>query len=186
MGLRGVGKLTTILGGVALALQLLGVASTSCCGSRSAGLLRFFAYTFLLLAMAQFGASIFLFVESGNRTEGSRAAWLALADGEQAAVEASRQCCGWLHPREESPQCRWADKGPCGPGIAAKQRDTLVMLGGLMASLAAVELLLFGMGGWLSRALRCQRRQERALEEVRAQRKASLKERNPDLAKLVS
>lgn len=122
--------------------------------------------------MTLFGVGIFLLVESGSRSTAARISWNEFKEDQQAMIEAARRCCGW-EDVAESPQCRWKDKGPCGPSIVTKQRETMVALGAMFASLAAAQLLLFGVTSCLIGAIRRRQREIRALEEAKYQRRSS-------------
>ena len=126
-----------------------------------------------------FGVGIFLLVESGGRNSAARISWNELREEQQATIEAARRCCGWEDVKE-SPQCRWKDKGPCGSLIITKQRETMVSLGAMFASLAAAQLLLFGVTSCLIGAIRRRQREMKALEEAKYQRKNSKTSSNKD------
>lgn len=122
--------------------------------------------------MTIFGVGIFLLVESGGRGTAARIVWNEFKEEQQATIEATRRCCGW-EDVAESPQCRWKEKGACGPSIVAKQRETIVALGAMFASLAAAQLLLFGVTSCLIGSIKRRQREMKALEETKYQRRNS-------------
>lgn len=124
------------------------------------------------MAMTNFGVGIFLLVESGSRVTAARSSWTYYKEDQQATIEATRRCCGW-EDVAESPQCRWKTNGPCGASIITKQRETMVGLGATYASLAAAQLLLFGVTSWLISSIRKRQREMKALEEAKYQRRSS-------------
>jgi hypothetical protein len=122
--------------------------------------------------MMSFGVGIFILVESGARFNNVQVLWNSLSDNEQAAIEATRQCCGWLSTME-SPQCRWQERGPCGPEISNKQKEILVALGAIFSSMAVAQLILFGITNSLVSALKKKAKEQKALEEARSLRRNS-------------
>ena len=174
LGLSTIGTLILITGAIALGVNLLGIGSRCMCTGRRNGpcFLKFHCWLLILLAMMLFGVGIFILVESGARFNNAGTVWNSLSDNEQVAIEATRQCCGWISIKE-SPQCRWQDKGPCGPSIANKQKEILVALGAIYSSMAVAQLLLFGITNSLAGALRQKGREQKALEEARSLRRNS-------------
>ena len=188
IGLVSVGKLLTITASIALGIHLFGLMGSCFCGTKGPCFLRFFCWLLILMAMTLFGVGIFMLVESGSRGTAARIVWNELKDDQQATIEVTRHCCGWENV-VESPNCHWKDKGTCGPAIITKQRETLVALGALFASLAAVQLLLFGVTSWIISMTKRRRRELKALEEAKSQRrnsKTSAKDQKDTLKPLVT